>query len=699
MLRIFLLLFLLCDITLRSQDLYFLDNNYYTWPDNIKVFDAIPNSFKNDDAVILKDDIELNFPERYIKRRQSVKILNETALSYFSSVTLPQNFDITKVNNSIYKQGRFCKRSIPNIHKYKIKYFAVRIIRNKIITELPVNVATNKVYWVEKGGERTPDYEFVFSFDNLEVNDIVEYSYKAEIDNPYDTEQFYVNDYFPKLKAELSIAIAAEGDVRGLNLVLNNNIDSTMYIKHVVKGNKYTYLNYIYKFKNLEAVKYSQNVVAGKTLPHISASGYTLKKNYYSSTMQSTKYIYSGKYTWFTIPDSLYFKTKVYDKYGSNMRQFISTFPENKPDSNKTVFFSQFVDSINTFKYLPAEQMHYGAEDQYSVSSAERLLKRQLVEEFIWDTYNNILFEKNIFYYTANVQDRRFGYHSTKYRSHEAYEAEFIALPVGKSHLFYIPRYKGLKYLPDELPFYYEGTYCALTPKNTSAVKYRQGLNDLVFIKTPLSTYNENVRTENAVFKVNVDSMLIRATIKENLKGQFSTILRPYYNNDFIDSTIISGYFKKCIEKPNSTNQSIELMSQSKTFPFKTTFNCKETIRIQKDSIDLLNWFSFIFAKDLFNKPLTQDYYVDFTFTDTYNFILEFNKPVTIANTDSFSKTLSNDIFEISSSITKQSDNTYLLSLTTKVKQYIIPAQKFNNLTEYVDLLNELNSTKLKLSY
>ncbi|MCD6018603.1 MAG: hypothetical protein K0S53_1724 [Bacteroidetes bacterium] len=692
--RFFFALVLVISYSMQSQDLNFL-SEYYKWPDNNKTFEEIPDSLK-DDAVILSDDITLNFPERFIKRRQAIKILNEEGLNYFQSISLPQNFDITQVNNPLYKQGRFSSRTIPFIEKYKITYFAVRIIRNKTIIEFVPKVSTGKVYWLQHDGERIYDYEYKFGFEPLQVNDVIEYTYKAEIRGSYDSDQFYANDYFPKLKTNIAIKVAAPGELKKSHIILNHNIDSTGYKRTDVPDKSFTYQNHSYQFKALKAIKYTQNSLAGKTLPHITANVYALNQNFFNESIVSVKYIYSTKNTWFVVADSILKKEKVYDKYGANLRKYISRFPENPKDTFHVLFYNQFIDSVNTYKYVSAEQMHYGKDAQYSLNSSERLLKKQLAGEFIGETYSDMLFEKNIFYYRANIQDRRLGMHSPLHRAHETYEVEFIALPIKNSFKFYVPCFQGMKYFPDEMPFYYEGTLCALFPKNTTASPDKTESQSIKFIKTPISTFNENVRTENAVFKVNTDSLLIHALIKENLSGQFSTILRPYYNNELIDSTISVSYFKKCLEKPNATNKHFKQTSQSKLFPYKATFTCSEDIRISKSEIDLSDWFSFILSKNNFSQKITQDYYLDFTYTDTYNFLLEFNKPTTLTNISEFTSSLNNEFFDLNTSITKQDDYKYLLTVSTKAKQYLLPEAKANFLTAYVEQLNKLNTFKLK---
>ncbi|MBI3520577.1 MAG: hypothetical protein HY062_14660, partial [Bacteroidetes bacterium] len=269
-----LLLFLQISFSIKSQDLMFMDERY-SWPDNNKIFEAIPDSFKNEGAIILNDDINLDFSQNVIKRRQAIKIVNEEGLSYFKSISLPQNFDITQQNTPYYKQGRFSKRLIPYIYEYKIKYFAARIIRNKVITEIPVKVTTNKVYWVKNDGERIYDYEYIMNFEDLQVNDIIEYAYKVEIKGSYDSDQFYVNDYFPKLNTNLTIKVVAPGEIKESHVVLNHNIDSAVYTRVDQPSNRYTFQNHTYKFKHLNAIKYPQNSLAGKTLPHVTANIYS----------------------------------------------------------------------------------------------------------------------------------------------------------------------------------------------------------------------------------------------------------------------------------------------------------------------------------------------------------------------------------------------------------------------------------------
>jgi hypothetical protein len=89
---------------------------------------------------------------------------------------------------------------------------------------------------------------------------------------------------------------------------------------------------------------------------------------------------------------------------------------------------------------------------------------------------------------------------------------------------------------------------------------------------------------------------------------------------------------------------------------------------------------------------------MDFTYTDTYNFLFEFDKPTTITNIGEFTTSLNNEYFDITTNITKQDDHKYLLTVSTKAKQYLVPEAKASLLTAYVEQLNKLNTFKLKYS-
>jgi hypothetical protein len=255
-----------------------------------------------------------------------------------------------------------------------------------------------------------------------------------------------------------------------------------------------------------------------------------------------------------------------------------------------------------------------------------------------------------------------------------------------------------VKYHLNELPFYLEGALGALQPRNFQPDIKDKESQYFKFIKTHKGTYNENTRTENATVRISLDSLKANLVIKESLSGQFSTTLRHYYLGDYIDSTVAPYYFRKCTDKPLSSNAKIRLSSHITDFPFRYTFNCSEKISLYNAGfIDMKNWFSFPLSKSVFPEMPLHDYYFDFDFSDSYNFQLDFGKPVELANVQTFSRNISNDLFELESAIVKNSESSYLVKVRLAVKDMHVPADKAPLLMDLVKNLDELNSYLLEV--
>jgi hypothetical protein len=288
------------------------------------------------------------------------------------------------------------------------------------------------------------------------------------------------------------------------------------------------------------------------------------------------------------------------------------------------------------------------------------------------------------------------------------YERVLFGVPNGKTIRFIQPRYEGLSYNADELPFYMEGVDAALMgvnsqyfdiSSNTSAYDFYSLARVVNFIRTPASTENENVRTESGSLKIALDSSIIHVSIKESLNGQFSTILRPLYLNQIVDSTVNPVYFKRCTSKPFAKNIKIKNSFRSNVFPFKHLFNCSEDIVMSSPKeISCHNWFAFTINKEMLNGPPAFDFYLDFRYSDIYNFLLQFDKAVSIENAEKFKKSINNKYFELNSNLVKQDESNYLLSVSVKIKQEILPVADGQLLLDFVKELDELNHAVIKLN-
>ena len=678
-----------------SQDFSFKKEKYI-WPDTSPSLIKQTNEFVSEDIVIIDEDVKLNLTDRTTQKLNKnciLKINTEKGAKEFKSIALPESFDIG-ADKYLDQQGRKKNIQAPYIYDFKIIYFAARVLKKSgEVFNLTANVAYNKSIRVDWDGDRSENFNYIFSFDNFESGDIVEYNYEIDFKGRYGGNLFFFNGAFPKQNLSFQIKYSLDKKYKDEQIVYNANGADSALTKSLVDEKIVTTSLFSYNFKDLQAINYPVNSCSGKKLPYVYADLNFL--NYIGLSGTNISMVYRNRGSNFEWPflQTLAIKETNYNKQDASLRKFLSAIPRDQSNTDNSVFLSKLCDTLNTLKFVSAESMKNSENSQYSVGSAEWLLKGKLIEEFMSDIYWRLLTESKISKNFIYVQDKRLGENRTDRRTSRKYEHELFGIDNGKSILFIMPRIDGMKYNLDEIPFYFEGTTAALMNYDVKG-----GLGVVNFIKTSSSSENENVRTENGMFKINLDSNVVNASIKVNLNGQFSTIIRHTYLNESIDSTVNPIYFKKCTDKPNAKNISIRKTLASNAFPFKNSFACTENISYPNASeIPMTNWFSFTISKHIIPEKSNFDYYFDFQYTDMYNYMLEFNKPTDILNSDDFIKSIENDYFELSSKLTKQSETTYLLNVVVKVKKPIMVKSDGQMLVDFANELDKLNSLTLKV--
>jgi hypothetical protein len=685
----------------------------YEWPSQKPDISQGTKAFANEDLVIITENVKLNVIDRYsqtLKKNCILKINNEKGLKKISSLTLPESFDLA-ADKYFPLQGRESKITVPFIYRFKIIYYAARILKpGGQVVYIPMESKTEKTFWVDDDGTRMEDYMYQFIHKGLEVGDVIEYAYEVEFRGRYGYNLFYFHNEIPKQSTSMEIRYSPVYLFEDHDIICNTNgIDSSLVISSTYDNikSKKTWI-YSYKLSNLPAINYPLNSRCGTQLPHIYVDLKFLSF-YGLSSVPFELLIFADrgpKFEWLfnEKTDSLGYQQPVYDKQHAAVRKFLTKIT---PETSNEIFYRTLCDSLNAQKFVSAESMKYNENAQYSLSSGEWLSRRKIVEEFMYELYWELLNEKKKTTYFVTLQDKRLGETNFKQRSEYKYEHVIFGVPDGKGIKFIVPRFKGLKYNMDELPFYMENANAAILGVNTRIFDMSSftTVNDFHhvarvtnFIKTAGSSENENVRTETGAFKINIDSSYIHADIKENINGQFSTIIRPLYLNEAIDSTVHPVYFKKCTDKPNAQNIKVKSTFKSNMFPFKHSFTCSEDIKLNGTTeISLKDWFSFTFSNSEITELPNFDYYTDFRFSDIYNFLLQFDKPVEILNVSDCNKSLNNKYFEITSNLVKQSESAYLLSVSVKVKQEMLPKEEGQLLLDFVNQLHALNNTLLRL--
>lgn len=678
----------------------------YVWPNVAPSQTRQTEEFMNEDVVVIEEDIKLdlltsNF--QILKKNCILKVNTENGVKKIQSISLPESFDIG-ADQHIVQQGRQKATKAPYIYDFKIMHFAARVLKKSgAVIELPMKVKIDKALWVERDGEHMENFNYVFSLDNIAVGDVVEYNYTVQFVGRYGYNLFFFNGDIPKQNSFLEIKYFPLRNFETQEIVFSAN-GADAFLKKTSEPDKLkTIWTYQYHLKNLKSNNCPVNSCSGKVLPYVFIDlNFVTFISYTHIPNEALIFKRRGpKFEWLPLT-SIYEEGANYDKQHANIRKFLGNFSSEQNNPDKSVFLSKLCDTLNTFKYVSAESMHYSGDAQYSVGSGEWLLKGKVIEEFMFEMYWQLLSESKMPKNIVCVQDRRLGEHVTTSRTAYKYEHNLFGITSGKSMLYIIPRVDGRKYNLDEIPFYLEGSTAALMNFDIQEIRFKSLVSPKViqFIKTSSSTENENVRAENGVFKFNLDSNIVTASIKENLNGQFSTISRHIYLRNAIDSSVNPIYFKKCTDKPNAQNVSIVKTSSSSFFPFKNSFLCSEKINFSNpNDISLKDWFSFTFKKELVSHAPNFDYYFDFQYTDIYNYMIEFNKPADISNIDEFTKSIHNTYFDLSSKLTKQTETAYLLSVMVKVKEPVLAQADGQLLLDFVNELDNLNNMTLKIKH
>jgi len=660
--------------------------------------------------VIINDQTEFYFygaRNEKLVRNITYKINTAKGLETSGTLKLPESFD--QAYDAGFKQGRYARIKAPFIREYAVTKFSARKFSRNRWTVIPFELKYEKIRWIKSSGDFAGEFMnedlSVFRMQGLEAGDIVQVVYEATFNSDYGNNLFYFNSAYPKLNCEYTFIYRVDKRMGSYNFILPMRMSDTCIKKTSNPGKDYAVYTCKIGLKNLKGINYAGNSFQGNTLPHVFADFrfYRVLSGSFpldGGRVYEFEYFRPRNFEWVIFADTTNHYTKVYDKQFAAIRKFVSKMPPVKiADTTNVVFFKALCDTFNNFRYISNNQLFYNEANLRDVYSGDHILKRRLVEQHQWKLYKDILNDNKVFYNVVNIQDRRFGEHSVNYRTSYAYEHNLIAIPSGTTYIYFMPRYNGLKYHLNELPFYLEGSLALLNPQNFQEESKNKNGNFFKFIKTHKGTCNENTRTENVSVAISLDSLKADLVIKEALSGQFSTLLRHLYLNEAIDSTVPRYYYKKCTDKPLASGARVKLSSKMTDFPFRYNFNCTERIKLEdKNYLSLENWFSFLVSRSSFPELPTHDYYMDFDFSDSYNFLLNFNEPVSITNAAFFKRNLNNEFFELESEVLKQSETSWLLKVKLVVKQMKIPESGMDQLEELLKELDALNGFSLELA-
>jgi hypothetical protein len=283
-----------------------------------------------------------------------------------------------------------------------------------------------------------------------------------------------------------------------------------------------------------------------------------------------------------------------------------------------------------------------------------------------------------------------------------------FAIPYRKSLIYFYPKSNRYGYESNELPFYYEDITTFLIPQHEPYDKQFQKLPDVefMFVNTPFSTENENVRITNAMMNATLDSLKLNVNARISLMGQFSTLIRPYYLNQDRDTTVNPNYYILISDAADEQFQVDNKVTNIDTkFPYEasitSTFRNDSKLLNEKDntfSIDLNKWFNDVIDDRFSYHNRHMNYYPDFRLQDIHRYKIGINKKIKLLNSEEIQKEILNSYGSYSVRINQPDDTSIYIETIFTVKSHVVSAQNAKEVSDIFDAIKTLNNSMIKFA-
>ena len=294
------------------------------------------------------------------------------------------------------------------------------------------------------------------------------------------------------------------------------------------------------------------------------------------------------------------------------------------------------------------------------------------------------LFEKvGVEYYLASGRSRYLGDIRLDFpTSIQITDYLFVVNIDGEYHLF-VPKEKNKYYEINEIPPKLENTSLYMINMTKK--------DDFKHIKIPASTHQKNRRLRKIKSSVNLNDKNIVHSCNEKLSGAISTDIRHYYLQAHKDNELQDRLEELLSHRmPNAKLGSAKISNPSVKPPFDfildydfTTPNQVVKIDTKVYKISIENWLTHNIHKvNPTNRLL--DYFPPYAGLDTYNYVLEFDQAVSLANKENIDIKIDNEVGIYELTINQIKPNTILLRSKYQINTNHI-------LVDKVDLLAAIN--------
>ena len=725
------LLVFCCSTFALGQSLKYRNYQYH-WEESTPSAMPVEPMFSAADAVILKERVNYNAggnisPNRFyltevynqfVVRQSSdglspvvskyirIKYRTQKGIDMNSTFIIPESFDLQSDCYSVRVDQR---DSIlrPKGEFECVRYFAARIITpDGKIKEAKVNESAQLE--VERYNQIDRKfYNWIFQVTNLNPGDELEVAYAYEgAYNKETSSRIFFHGKLPKQNYRLIFHYPSR-DVYIMNYYNGAEPDDSVM---VTTGNP-SYTEYVFHRKNLQGDITEPGARPYMELPYISYYRHNLD---FGRINEKTKFVEKAlPYPWIMIlfPQVHFQEQNIKDHFSRSDRttvainNFLAEEKKKVRDTSMAVIMSTVHHTIaSEFKYSPDFEYYSGdngelenlgkyVEKQILRNVSRDNLYRQLMDRFDRDYYKVLFVDKRIAKLNPQkfdaVSSGRFGY-AAKYRDNVFF--------------YFYPKSSRFGYETNELPFYYEDIDILLIPQHEPYLNQFDEIPrvNLLAIKTPYSTENENMRTANAMVNVSLDSMQLNFDLRLKIAGQFSTLIRPYYLNNDRDTTVSSEYYRLITDGLDKGNVVSNVMNTDKNFPYETGINSsfRDRSRLSKGdnnsfSIRLNGLFNNVIDKDFSSFDRRLDYYPDFRFTDIHRYMLKFDYPVKPENINELQTEIKNSFGEYSVKVNQRDEKSIFIEAVFIVKTEVVEARAAKDVEEIFDAIKKMNRSLL----
>lgn len=662
----------------------------------------------NEDLIILKKDMEvdivgLKLALMYarISNTSTILIKTKKGLDELDPIKLPRKLD----NQYIYHAS-----TVRNINwaydDVEIRYFNASNGHNPKELDVNTQIVTKRVLNLE--GFFGEIYEYEYTVENLKIGDTITISYSYDVPFNLNWIYFLSNRIFFHEKYPIK--------EYHLKWCYNKNLEIDSIFANQNKPKIVTDENnicYTWNLKNLPGCLDEPGGRPYKSLPYFVfvPQSYDLEYTHFNSF----KMEFIPTYFF----ESWDVQSKLYDEYWNTLignrskdnlaykhiaDRYISMAPNDSIGLTRMRYFQRFM--VDSVSYDPAIN-YYSNNENHLVQRAGVDLSTGVVKDHnIERVYGNIIPGLGLDFFTAYPVDIRVGEISPQYTSTVKDNDLMIGVAMNNKTLgFVIPKSDKNSYYFEELPFYYEGIPVLLLHYTDfpNQLEKRNFNTNFRTVNTPNSGWKDNYRKVQSKVNVSLENNEIDFQTRVMLSGQYSTLTRNVYNNLPVDSTINPKYFDPVWNISNDVSLKKTNTEHPQIFyPFKTTitlnYDSKNLIESKDSSFNISvgSWFKPIFYEGISNDTRFLDYYPDFIGSDNYSYMLEFNKPIKLADKTYDTKIL-NDYAHLSFTIKQISENKLLLTYNYSILTRKVEKENIHQVKEINRMIDDIRKMKINI--